>query len=319
MSDTAYEINISDIDLEDQTYNISLSDNHISFLSQSINEAGLITLPVVRPVENQYCVVSGFNTIKACKNNNHSTIRVYKTKKNITRYQCLLISIISLSFQRPLTMVELIICTKRLNEFLDKKQIAAKSNAIFNATLNEKFIADVLKTGTLPDPALSLMAEDLLSFKSAIRLCDLKKDIIQSFLTLFSKLKASQNKQLEMITYVSEICARDNIHPAELLEKKEIKEILDDANKDIVFKTKKIRELLFKKRFPTIFQASQTLQHQINSLNFGNKIKVTPSQNLEDQNFTISFSAKNLKEFYHKMNLLYDESRTKLLKEIFNE
>jgi hypothetical protein len=65
MSDRLCEINLSDIDLTDERYKISFSDNDIIFPAQSIKEAGLICPPLVRPVNNKFIIISGFNRIKA--------------------------------------------------------------------------------------------------------------------------------------------------------------------------------------------------------------------------------------------------------------
>jgi ParB family chromosome partitioning protein len=135
MSEHLCKIDIGDIDLTDQRYQISFSNENIAFLGQSIRETGMIHPPMVRPLNNQYIIVSGFNRIKASIYNKKDTILVYTIKPDADEYQCLLKSITAISFKRQLSQAELIRSIKLLNKFLDEKQMADKSAAIFNMEL----------------------------------------------------------------------------------------------------------------------------------------------------------------------------------------
>ncbi|MBC8439639.1 MAG: ParB N-terminal domain-containing protein [Deltaproteobacteria bacterium] len=324
MSDCLCEINTSDIDLTDERYKISFSNKDIGFLARSFKETGLIYPPIVRPLNNKFVIVSGFNRIRAHiynnpVHNNGIKILVYETKSDVTEYQCLLKSIGSLAFQRQLTLAELIICTKRLDQFLDKQQIADKSPAIFNTALGPSFVGDLLTIGALPDPALELIHTGHLSFKSAKRISFFEKDTIKVFLEIFSKIHASQNKQLEIILYLMEITARDAIKPKAFYMNQEIQDILSDKKKEPGLKTKDLRAYLFEQRFPIIFKTRQRVKEKITSIKLGNKIKFLPLENLDSQTYSISFTAKNYKEFLANVQDLNAGLENKELKEIFNQ
>ena len=319
MSDLLCKINISDIDLTDERYKISFSKNDISFLAQSLKETGLITPPVVRPLNNKFIIISGFNRVRALIHNKETTILAYKINPDTTDYLCLLKSISNLAFQRPLTQAELIICTRRLYQFLDKEQIAKKSPAIFNTELGPGFVGDLLTIGALPDPALELIHTGHLSFKSAKRLSFFEKHAIKNFLDIFSKIQASQNKQLEIILYIMEICARDGIKTENFIKNQEIHDILLDEKKDPGLKTKDLRAYLFELRFPIVFKTRQRIKEKITSVKLGNKIKFLPPENLDSQSYSISFTAKNYKEFLSNVQVLNAGLENKELKEIFNQ
>jgi len=319
MSDLLYKINISDIDLTDERYKISFSENDISFLAQSLKETGLITPPVVRPLNNKFIIISGFNRVRALIHNKETTIVVYKINPNTTDYLCLLKSISALAFQRLLTQAELIICTRRLYQFIDKEEIAKKSPAIFNTELGPRFVGDLLTIGALPDPALELIHMGHLSFKSAKRISLFEKDAIKIFLDIFSKIHASQNKQLEIILYIMEIAARDAIKPKAFYMNQEIQDILLDKKKEPGLKTKDLRDYLFEQRFPIIFKTRQRVKEKITSIKLGNKIKFLPPENLDSQTYSISFTAKNYKEFLSNVQDLNAGLENKALKEIFNQ
>jgi len=317
MSDLLCKINISDIDLTDERYKISFSENDITFLAHSIRQAGLVTPPVVRPLNNKFIVVSGFNRVRALIHNNETKIIVYKTKSDATDCQCLIKSITASAFQKPLTLIELVKSVRRLHQFMDKEEIQKKSCAIFNTELGSKYIEDLLTIGALPDPALELIHHGNLSFKSAKRITSYEKETIKIFINIFSKIKASNNKQLEIILHIMEIAARDAIKPESLFNNQVIQDILFDENKSPGLKTNLLRTYLFEKRFPTIFKTRQMVREKITSIKFGNKIKFLPPQNFESQNFSISFTVKDYSEFVANVQNLNTALGSKELKEIF--
>ncbi len=319
MSEHLCKIDICDIDLTDQRYKISFFNDNIISLARSIKETGLIHYPMVRPLNNHYIIVSGFNRIKASIHNKEDRIFVHTIKADASEYQCFLKSITALSFKRQLSQAELIKSIKRLNKFLDVKQIADKSAAIFNTELNVKFIKDLLSIADLPEPALDLIHQGNISLKAAGRMQFFHEKIIKCFLKIFSKIKASNNKQLEIIQYIMEISKRDRINLEVFFQNQELQEIILNENREPLLKTKLLREYLFKLRFPTFFKTRQKVQKQINHLKLGNKIKFVPPENFESQNYSISFNAKNYIEFKANVKTLNKVLENQKLKEVFDQ
>ena len=318
MSDFFCEIDISDIDLTDERYKISFVEDDITFLAQSIQQTGLVTPPVVRPLNNKFVIIAGFNKIRALIHNNEKNTMVLKIDSKSTDCHCLIKSIAAIAFQRELTHAELISSTQRLHQFLNKDNIAKTSPAVFNQELSVRFVEDLLSIGALPKPALELIHQGNLSFKSAKRLTTLKKETIKNFLTLFSTIKTSSNKQLEIIQYSMEIAAREGIKPENFLNSQAIGDILLDENNDPGLKTKMLRTWLFELRFPSLFKMHKKVQRKITSIKLGNKINFQPPQNFESQNYSISFTAKSYSEFADNVQSLNKALKNKGLKEIFN-
>ncbi|WP_300457435.1 ParB N-terminal domain-containing protein [Desulfobacula sp.] len=309
---------MSDIDLTDDRYQMSFEETSVAFLARSIKETGLMCPPLVRPTNNKCIIISGFNRIRAQLYNNETKIIVNQTPPDTSDYRCLLHAITALAFQRPLTHAELIRCTGRLSFFLEKEQIVQKSPAIFNTELNARFVEDLITIGALPDPALALIHLGNLTLNTAKKISVCETGMINIFLKIFSQIKASSSKQLEIIQYIMEIVARDAIDPTNFFNAKEIQALLFDENTAPGIKTTLLRTYLFERRFPTIFKTHQRVQEKISALKLGGNIKFLPPENFEGQYYGISFKAKRYDEFAATVQTLHTALSNPALKDIFH-
>ncbi|OGR38780.1 MAG: hypothetical protein A3J80_07655, partial [Desulfobacula sp. RIFOXYB2_FULL_45_6] len=298
---------------------ISCISEDITFLAQSIKKIGLISPPVVRPmINNKFIIVSGFNRIRALCRNNEIKVAAYRTDKKTDDYQCLLFSIASLAFKRPLTHFELIISIKRLSTYLDKKEMANLSPVIFNMPLAQGFIGDLLEIGALPDPMLELIRTGNLSIKSAKKISHLEMDGITFFLNIFSKIKASVSIQLEIIQNILETAARDGLSFNSLFQEMKIQDILNDEDSDAVLRTQFFRSKVFEQRYPTLSRTRQTVQNKIASIKLPGTLKLTPPENFESRKYSVSFTANSYDDFQKNVHHLTLALENKKLKEIFN-
>ena len=319
MFDTLCEIDISDIDRNDERYKISPGLEDITFLAQSIKKIGLMAPPVVRPMDNhKFIIISGFNRIRAICHNNDRKVVVHKSDKKAGDYQCLLIAISALAFKRPLTHVETIISIKRLSECLDNGEMSKISPAIFNMQLSEGFIVDLLNIGSLPNPALELIQTGNLSLKSAKKISKLDKETALFFLDIFLKIKASASVQLEIIQNILEISAREGLHPKSLFHAMKIQNPLYDETLETVLKTHHFRTIVFDQRYPTLSRTRQVVQDKIASIKLPGTIKLTPPENFESRNYSISFKIKNYDEFQNSIQHLTEALENRTLQEILN-
>ena len=115
-----------------------------------------------------------------------------------------------------------------------------------------------------------------------------------------------------------EISARDHTGPADIMGHADFQNILSDEHTDPVLKADQIRLYLHKIRFPTVCKTRQKIREKIASINLGHTIKFLPPENLDSQNYSISFTAKNFKEFEKNIMNLNSALDNSVLKEIFN-
>ncbi len=311
MSNPAHEIRISHIplariDLADTRYRISREDEDLTALAQSIKETGLKSLPIVRPPGEweesdesgqSHIVVSGFKRIKALIRNGYTGKVVCQTYPAASEEDCAIFAISDNAYQRQLSPSELVQSVRLLGRFMEPQHMAQKSLTIFNTRFNPGYIKDLLKIGDLPKQALELMDEGQLSIKSAKKISRDTPDVANCFISLFSRIKASSSKQMEIITNFLEIAARENLNPTDLYLEKKIQEILLHDNKDLGFKGNLLRNYLSQRRFPFLEKKRQEVQEKINSMKLSTGVKLVIPENFESTTYSLFLEFKTLDEF----------------------
>ena len=323
MPDCYKTINTAEIDISDQRYNIfSAVTQNQAFLAESLKEIGLISPPIVRPsnneMNNKYIIISGFNRIRALNINNVQKLSVQVKDKSIKDYECLFIAIADLAFRRPLTHAELILAIVKLSSFFDKTQLSKKAPAVFNTKLSEHYIEELLTIGNLPHPALDLINKGNLALKAAKKLCSFQKDAVKVFLSLFSQIKVSLNIQMEMIRNMFEIAAYEGISIQALYETMGIQKLFEDENIDRISTARKLRRMIYERRYPALCMVQQTVKNKISALNLPETIKITPSENFESREFNISLTINKADDPDKNIAALTDPILNSKLKDIFS-
>jgi len=301
-------IPLANIDLTDIRYQISKGNDDISGLALSIKQMGLTSLPLVRPMGKSgdtYIVVAGFKRISALVHNGYKGNVVCQTSPQASEADYAIHAVSDNAFQRPLTPAELIKSILILTQFLDKPLIAEKSLSIFNTQLNQGYINDLQKIGTyLPQGGLELMDDGRLSIKSAKKISGEPPELANCFVSLFSAINTSSSKQMEIITHLLEIAAREKISPQDLYQDQKIQDILVSDNKDLGFKGNLLRSCLIERRFPHLEKRRQEIQKKINSLKLGPGIKLNLPDNFESTTYSLAFEFKTLDEFSNRVDTI---------------
>lgn len=316
MSDIFCKIDLADIDFENKKYLLDLSDQAHACLTRAIKETGFTIPPVVKPSNHKYVIISGFNRIRAVTKLNIGQIWVQVLSENVSDPDCAKIAIASLSFKRPLMQVELIRSVNLLKPFLNDKQIATMSKALFNASISTHHIASLSKIGKLPDPALKLIQNRRLSIKAAKVLTQLDDKTAAAYMHIFGEIKASASKQHEIITCAKEIAAANQTTPHALLISDDIMQLIHNKDVDSVSRADQLRHFLFTQRYPELARERRRINDLIAALNFSTWAKITPPKYFESPYYQISFKVKNLKEYVKKTTPLLDKRNIDIIKDI---
>lgn len=347
-------INIDDIDLSDKTFKISsdkslYDDNDpasfnksLSSLAASINSIGLINLPILQKIGSDdeihngelvdhkpYRVVSGFRRLAAVKSliSSKDSNLPNKILANILECDektCAFIAISENSFQRELNTMEQARGVALLKKFLSVGEIAEKSNLIFNTKMNRALINNLEDITGMPKSLHNAVESDRIAMGAALKFKQYGYDhlLIDQFVNLFLKIRCSLNKQKEIITNLHEIAARENISAADVINSKEIREIVDNSgdSADENRKGNLVRAVLFERRYPNLSKAKEQFNINLKLLNsqgdLKGTIKLEPPADFEGRDYTISFKFSNVDDLAQNAEVISALSKNRLVDQI---
>lgn len=317
VSDLLKKIKLSEIDSSDQTYYVLDSCSDTMSLALSIKQAGLITPVVLRPADNKYIIISGFNRVKACRLNQMETIDAMLVESGLDYIGCLSKAICAISFRRALTQPEIIKCIGLFSGHLNAGQIAEQAQAVFNTRLNDQIVSSMIRIGSLPDPCSELIQTGQLSIKSAKTLSNFTGSDLPVVLDIFSRIKASTSVQLEILTHLREVSKRDGLTMADLIERYQLNRLLDPDEEDLALKTRQFRTRIFEIRFPELSRAQKDKRMTLNKLKRGQTIKIEIPDNFENPDIHFSFTADSSDTFKKQVRNLENLACNPIFKEIF--
>jgi len=137
--------------------------------------------------------------------------------------------------------------------------------------------------------------------------------IIKQF---FTKLQPTYSLQKELLTYLLDIKARDEISITEL-----VKMVNNTINNPTLTREQKltiVRNFLRKRRFPLLTKAEEIFNKKIKNLNLPSKCKIIPPIYWEGDEYEIKFYFKNNKEFIQKLERLLKISQMDIWQQLID-
>ena len=303
-------IPLSDIDLTDNRYRVSRAGGDLSSLALSIEKTGLTVPPLVcrQGRSESFIIVTGFKRILAMAKIGMETIPC-QVISGASEADYALCAVSENAFQRELTPGELIRAIEILDRVMDIQAMADQAVAIFNTPLNTGYFKALSRIHSLGSQGLALLDSGRLSIKAAKKIISLDKESIDCLLRLFSRIKTSSSKQMEIITNLLEIAAREKITPEQICKEKTIQDVLyptgdndKGLHKDPGAVGNQVRSHLRQRRYPELEKNKMAIQKKIRALKLDSGIRMILPENFESMVYTLSFDFKNTGEFQNKVS-----------------
>ena len=297
-------ISLTDIRLDDTRFQITAREENLSSLTRSIKTVGLVCLPTVWAADTGFVPVSGFRRIQAVQSFSETEKIDCRIMPADAEMACAMQAVADNAFARELTPAEQVRAVKLMNRFMDPAQMVRQSLGIFNRQLNQGFIAALLAVSTLPPEAMILLENGNLGLKPARRLTGYDKDTIDVLIHIFSRIKASSGKQLDIITCLTEVCKIEHIRPGTLFEENGLQAVLKRDTGDPGQKGDQVRQYLFRRRFPNLEQTRQRIKSGLGRLLSGKSLRFHLPENFESTVYGVSFDFTSLDEFRNQAQVL---------------
>ncbi len=286
-------IPLNRVDQTNETFRITTRTD-VDDLAASIASDGLITPPVLVEKDRGLIIVSGFRRIAACRQLNCKQVPAAILTPDPGPDACLRMAIAANSLQRPLNLIEVSRSLQKLASCLAERPRLVEAARTLGLPTNPSMIDKMIGLCQLPAPLQEGLLNGRLALPIAIELGTLDQGDAVAFSKIFNSLGLSLNKQREIISLVKEISKRDDIRVQDVLQDQRIRKILNADNPDHGWKTREIRSLLNRWRYPAIAKARQEFESHLKNLKLGPDIKMIPPKNFEATTYTLQLSFDSL-------------------------
>jgi ParB-like chromosome segregation protein Spo0J len=299
-------IAVSDIDLTPGPFCMSFNFN-LKALKASIEKFGVINPAyLLRNPDNNFLVVAGYRRLMAVKELGWHDIVCHVLPDGFSLFNALLFNLNDNLIHRQLNNVEKGMILERLTHFISTEDIVANFMPILGIPSNKQQLELFLGLEDLEEKIKISVAMEQLSIRVAglLRHCD-KNDRIE-INDLFTSLKWSFNQQWETIQWIKEIASREGRSMKEIIDSKDIKEVLHTTTMNNPQKVKAIVKILKFRRFPSLSQAEKLFNKGISNLSLPLGVKIIPPPFFEGTDYKLEVTFRKGEDLKGKLADLYN-------------
>lgn len=304
---TEQSVHVNDINRDRQPYRIT-TESSVERLAESVAQAGVLNPCILLKGAEGFVVVSGHRRVEACMHAGLTNVPglVVDTADDEAGalLYCAKAAVADNAFSRTLNMVEKAKALVLLQRHMSLDQIVTNSAAVFNEPLSGKIVQKLITVGGQTGEVHRLILDSRLSVNTVEKLQGFDPVIREKFIKLFQGIKMNQNKQLEVVTFLQEIAAREKISLADLFDTEKIDSIISMDNPDENLKAARLRAYLAERRFPELSRAYRNHKSAVKDLGIHPHIRLDPPLDFEGDTYRISFDFKSVEEFHRALDSL---------------
>ena len=286
-----HRIDADTVDLDAVTFHITTSLDKRP-LEESLAHAGLLTPPILLPVNNRFHVVCGFRRVAACRALGWKKLPALILPAWTERVTCTILAIADNALQRSLNLVEQARAVGLLSEVLDENGVATWAQRL-GLPLHRKMHMKLKRLIALPEPILDGVVEGLFTLSTAMALAEMSQPNQLAVAKFFTTIGPSASLQREMLVLIQEIATRDGMTIGELLRAPEITGVVFDLDIDRNQRAKAVRQVLQRKRFPRLSTDLERYHLAKTALDLGDKVQISHPPDFEGDIYTMSIRFKN--------------------------
>ena len=304
-------IAISDIDLTPGPFCMSFNFD-LKPLKVSIEKFGVINLPyLLKSPDNHFMVVAGYRRLMAVKELGWHDIVCHVLPDSCSLFNVLLFNLNDNLIHRQLNNIEKGMILQRLTHFISTEDIVSNFMPILGIPSNKQQLELFLGLEELEEEIKISVAMEQLSIRVAglLRYSD-KNDRIE-INDLFTSLKWSFNQQWETIQWIKEIASREGRSMKEIIDSKDIKEVLHTTTMNNPQKVKAIVKILKFRRFPSLSKAEKLFNKGISNLSLPLGVKIIPPPFFEGIDYKLEVTFRKGEDLKRKLADLYNLPKLK--------
>lgn len=298
----AVTVDISAIDLNDRTYEISSGGNKEA-LTNSLQFAGLLHPVWLAPKGSHYLIVSGFARVRFGLEQGWETIAAMVLSDDFSELELAQLAVLDNLSNRTLNPLEEARAINILRHFgpmengTSPGEQIARRLGLFRTNTNYILQMPPITQNAIAEGQVSLsVLHDLALFAD--------DEIVARFTDIFVKGKVGLNRQREFIRLVYELGRIQSIDAGSVFELPEFKAIWQNAaESDQRKKAIILLDWLYRQRYPYISAVREQARQKIAVLGLDNRIRLNMPENFENLRHSLSFSFESRDELLEILNL----------------
>jgi hypothetical protein len=202
---------------------------------------------------------------------------------------------------------------QRLARLVEHEQIITQFMPMLDIPANRQTLKLFLGLEELEEPIRLSIAVERLSLRVAGLMMSLGTEDRLKINELFTALKWSFNQQWEAIQWIIEIASREGRSIEEVINDREVTEILHSSRMSNPQKLKAIVKVLKRRRFPSLMKAENEFRKGISALPLPERVKIIPPRSFEGNNYTLEIvfsKGKELREKLEELSRLFGLEKT---------
>ncbi len=301
---TPLQVEISDIDLSPGPFCMSFNFD-LEPLKDSIDRFGVLNPPyLLKKSDNNFIVVAGYRRLLALRELGWQDTVCQVLPDNFPPLKALLLNLNDNLLHRKLNNIEKGMVLKRLTSFLNTEEIVANFMPILDIPANRQTLELFLGLEELEDTVKVSVAMERLSLRIAGLIRSIGKDDRLKINDLFTSLKWSFNQQWETIQWIIEIASREGRPIKEIVDERQIIEVLNNNRMNKPQKVKAIVKILKARRFPSLLETEKLFKIGIFNLSLPSGIKIIPPPFFEGIDYKLEIVFTKGKELKEKLTEL---------------
>jgi ParB family chromosome partitioning protein len=308
-------IPLDKIDIRDERFRISYYFD-LTTLIHSIEKVGLIHPPVVTYKKGNLLLVTGWKRVLACRSLSLPSIPcfVFEGEDDLEAFQLGLQE--NLAF-RTFTLLEKAEILNRLIQLgVPEDKVIRDYLSLLKIPQTLNHLDIYLSIASLEPETKKFIHKKNMAFPAVQLLIEYNEEERRLLLSFLHPL--SQNKQKELLKNLLELSKRDNIPAQNILAGKDIQKIATAKKLSPLQQAEEIRNLIQRKRFPTLSSWIDAFKSQKKDVEWPDDIKIEPSPYFEGEELTVYFTFKDFDEYRKKLTklnkLASDEKISQLLR-----
>lgn len=308
------KIPLNKINLEDERFRISYHSN-LDKIILSLKKIGLVNPPIVTLRRPHIILVSGWKRVLGYISLSFSQIPVYMLdeKDDLKAFKMSFFENLAVRSYDTIEKAEIVGRLKKFGE--DKNSIIKKYFPLINIPSTRSHLDVYLAAFEFEPEIKKLVLEKNTAFVSLQLLTEFNSRERRLLLPLLSCL--SQNKIKEILEDLLEICRKYNVPAWKFLLSRDIMDIQGAENLSPLQKADKIRLILKRKRYPTLFSWTKSFDSALKKICWPEEISISPSKYFEGEEISVNFSFENMEEFRKKLSELQKLSSKEEFSDIF--